>query len=252
MDAKKELELRYLEEARRASSLFPSGEFVPHEPPDFLLATQEGTLGIEVTELCCQGPRGEAARLGNVARNAKRLYSKRLGAKPVSVGPVFSRDADDMPVEELATSLAQFVFDHRDCNDNFSWDGPEGLPKGYSLVGVFKPLESEPEGRWQYSRAFETTLAPKELLDARIEEKNRRLPEYRKVASEVWLLIVNDLFLGPGEVCLRSEDLARWTFDFAFDRVLLFARQPGGAGEVIELRSERDGGSPRWPNPAPS
>jgi hypothetical protein len=52
------------------------------------------------------------------------------------------------------------------------------------------------------------------------------------------LLIVNDLFLGPGEVCLRSEDLAQWAFDFAFDKVLLFERQPGGSGKVIKLRRQ--------------
>lgn len=52
------------------------------------------------------------------------------------------------------------------------------------------------------------------------------------------MLIVNDLFLGPGEVCLRSEDLAQWAFDFAFDKVLLFERQPGGSGKVIKLRRQ--------------
>jgi hypothetical protein len=72
------------------------------------------------------------------------------------------------------------------------------------------------------------------MIAARIAEKNARVPVYRQAAPQSWLLIVNDLFLGPGEVCVREDDLARWRFDF--DRVLLFARQPGGGGEVFDLR----------------
>lgn len=235
MDRKKRVEAHYLEEARRASSIFPCGEAVPNEPLDFLLPGAAGTLGIEMTELCRQLERHEGARLGYVAPKAKRFYNKRPDTKPVSVSPAFSHHADGMSVDELAISLADFVYEHRD-GGSFSWNQPEGLPKGYCHIGVFEPVEWEHEGEWRYFRAFATTLAPKELLEARIAEKNLRLGEYRKIASEVWLLMINDLFIGPGEVCLRLGDLAQWTFDFAFDKVLLFERQPGGSGKVIELR----------------
>jgi hypothetical protein len=59
---------------------------------------------------------------------------------------------------------------------------------------------------------------------------------YRTSAPEVWLLIVNDHFLGPGEVRARPEDLTTWKFVFDFDKVLLFLREPGGNGDVIELQ----------------
>ena len=49
---------------------------------------------------------------------------------------------------------------------------------------------------------------------------------------------VNDLFLGPGEVSVYEDDLKDWTFDFSFDKVLGFRRQPGGSAEVIELRRQ--------------
>ena len=65
-----------------------------------------------------------------------------------------------------------------------------------------------------------------------------RVVDYRTVAREVWLLLVNDLFLGPGEVSVYEDDLKDWTFDFSFDKVLVFRRQPGGSGEVIELRRQ--------------
>jgi len=62
------------------------------------------------------------------------------------------------------------------------------------------------------------------------------VPEFRRSASDVWLLIINDQFLGPGEVQVRSEDLAEWEFSFDFGKVLLFSREPDSNGEVFELR----------------
>jgi hypothetical protein len=47
---------------------------------------------------------------------------------------------------------------------------------------------------------------------------------------------VNDQFLGPGEVYARPDNLAHWKFPFDFDKVLLFSREPGGTGEVIEIQ----------------
>jgi hypothetical protein len=88
-------------------------------------------------------------------------------------------------------------------------------------------ISGAPAPNWPHTR----------LIAAVIAEKNAHLPKYRKIAGEVWLLIVNDLFLGPGEVCARKDHLAEWTFTFDFDKVLLFSRQPGNSGEVIELRS---------------
>lgn len=69
-----------------------------------------------------------------------------------------------------------------------------------------------------------------------IAEKNARVAEYRLSAPQVWLLIVNDQFLGPGVVYVRLEYLAAWKLTFDFDKVLLFSREPGGTGEVIEIQ----------------
>jgi hypothetical protein len=236
MSNKKRIERIYLNEARAASSLFPAGEPVPHEPLDFLFETPSRLLGVEITELCHEDARKEGARLGYVVPKAKKLYDKRLDAKPVSVSPVLSHDADTMHVDVLATGLADFVYNHRAADNTFDWYHCEDIPKGFSQIGVFPPWEEiEPEGKWRHFRAFSTTLLPKDAFDARIAEKNARLNDYRQIAPEVWLLLVNDLFLGPGEVAVRVEDLKHWTFDFDFDKVLFFERQPGGTGKIIEL-----------------
>jgi hypothetical protein len=234
---KKRIERLYLEEARPASTVFPSGDPVPHDPLDFLFGSAGKTLGIEMTELCREDERREGARLGYVAPLAKRLYSKLPGANPVNVSPVFSLDADEFGVKELATGLAEFVYQHQEINRNLDWyECREAMPKGFFSIGVFPSTDDFPDQSWRYFRSSSTELATQEMIAAVIAEKNARLPEYRKIAGEVWLLIVNDLFLGPGEVCARTDYLAEWTFNFDFDRVLLFSRQPGGSGEVVELR----------------
>jgi hypothetical protein len=231
---KKRIELHYLEEARRASSLFPKGEPVPNDPLDFLF--DGGRVGVEITELCREAERHEGARLGYVAPKAKRPYEKR-GGHPVNVSPVFSLDVNETDVDELAQNLADFVYDHRDADQSIEWDKYD-LPTGYIHIGVFPPFEFEPEGNWRYFRGFDTTKATRDLLAARIAEKDPRVVDYRTVAREVWLLLVNELFLSPGEVSVCEDDLKDWTFDFFFDKVLVFRRQPGGSGEVIELRRQ--------------
>jgi len=64
--------------------------------------------------------------------------------------------------------------------------------------------------------------------------------EVEWVAREVWLLLVNDLVLGPGEVSVYEDDLKDWTFDFSFDKVLGFRRHP-----VDQRRSSNCDGSER-------
>ena len=138
---------------------------------------------------------------------------------PVNVSPAFSHDAEHIGVQQLADSLAEFVYTHRNANanDNITLD----LPDGYLQIGVFEPWEDKPDGDWRYFRTFSTVRASKELIEACIAEKNRKVATYRANAgaSDIWLLLINDLFLGPGEVHARSEDLARWTFTFDFDKV---------------------------------
>ena len=227
----KERERAYLNEALSAApSIFPHGKVENHDPLDFLIED----VGIEMTELCREHERGEAARLGYVASRAKQRYTARPGATPVSVSPVFSRAAQELGLKALVKGLADFVHAHRDCHRSFS--ASDGLPAGYSHIGIFPRLELEAnDGEWRHFRAGDTVLASKDLLEERIAAKDDRVAAYREDAVQVWLLMVNDLFVGPGEVAFRDEDIAEWSFGSKFDRLLLFERQPGGSGKVSEL-----------------
>ncbi len=227
---KKAAEINSVEEARRASSIIPNGELVPHECPDFLLRADSGTIGIEVTELCLTEPRAEAGRLAKVPDKAKAIYGRLANAEPIGVNVLFSERVENVHFDALTNSLARFVHAHRGKRGQFY----EDLPEGYFFIGIFEP--PVPTARWQSGRSSDTVRASRELLEHRIVQKNQRVQAYRLSSPAVWLLIVNDLLLGAGEVYVRHDDFAEWKFAFDFDKVLLFSRQPGGGGDVIDLQ----------------
>jgi hypothetical protein len=233
-DRKKEIEKYYTEEARRASSIFPEGELIPHERPDFLLRLETGTLGIEVTQLCREEPRAEAGRLAKLSEKAKAFYTELPASEPIDVSFGFSRRATDLTLKQLAHSLAGLAHTRR---KNTGVCPTRDLPDGYCYIAIHTPCSQlNPTGHWHSGRAFDTVLVTKQMIESRIEGKNLCLTDYRLAAFELWLLIVNDQFLGPGEVYADPNELAQWKFKFDFQKVLLFARTPDGGGKVFELQ----------------
>jgi hypothetical protein len=157
------------------------------------------TIGIEVTELCREEPRAEAGRLSKVPDRAKELYNRYPQAESVDVSAAFWR-AENVHFNVLTLSLADFVYTNRDAKGK---GFKRNLPEGFCHIGIFQPLRDEP--KWHAGRAFDTIVAPQGLIAARIAEKNGRVKDYKLSASEAWLLIVNDQFLGPGEVYARPD-----------------------------------------------
>ena len=231
---KKRIEKLYVEEARSVSLIFPGGDLIPHENPDFLLSTGSETYGIEVTELCRERPRMEAATLSRIPKKAKALYNGTTGTEPIDVSLAFSRHATDLHPNQLTHSLVEFVYARRESRGICA---SKDLPDGYCHIGIHEPhSQIDRTGRWHGIRAFDVEIASKQLIESRIVNKSARLAKYREAATVVWPLIVNDQFLGPGEVYARPDDLAEWEFSFEFEKVLLFVREPGGGGKVFELQ----------------
>jgi hypothetical protein len=235
----KRVERYYLDQARKVSSIFPLGEVTAAEHPDFLIHVEDGVIGIEVTELCDQGLRSFAGKQELVVRRAKQRYVAASGSVPVDVTVAFAPEAEAIPGGELIDHLAAFVSENRERFLSRTIEKPYfDHSKGFIYIGIHSVLPDEdPTGRWQGMAAFAKTVAPQELLKEYIEDKNDKVPAYRLSAPIVWLLLVSDQFLGAGELYARPEDLARWRFDFDFDKVLLFTREIGNDGsEVHELQ----------------
>jgi hypothetical protein len=235
----KRVERYYLDQARKVSSILPLGEVTAAERPDFLIHAEDGVIGIEVTELCDQRPRSFAGKQQLVVRRAKQRYIAASGSVPVDVTVAFAPQAEGIPGGELIVYLAAFVSENRERFLSRTIKEPYfDHSKGFIHIGIHSTLPGEdPTGRWQGIAAFAKTVAPEELLKEYIAEKNDRVPVYRLSAPVVWLLLVSDQFLGAGELYTRPEDLARWRFDFDFDKVLLLTREIGDEGsEVHELQ----------------
>jgi hypothetical protein len=193
-DRKKQIENLYVEEARRASTIFPRGVLLPYENPDFLLRVGDETLGIEVTELCREKPRHEGATLARIPEKAKARYNALPGSGPIDVSLAFSRRAIPLGPKQLTDSLVEFIYARRESRGKCA---SNKLPDGYCHIGIHEPHQQiDPTGHWHGVRAFDVEIASKELVESRIATKDARLQTYRNAATEVWLLIVNDQFLG--------------------------------------------------------
>jgi hypothetical protein len=136
-------------------NLFPKGELVPHEKPDFLLHRDSRTIGIEVTELCREEPRAEGGRLAKIPEKAKARYGQLGTAEPVDVSLAFSRHAASVSFEQLTNSLVEFVYARRESK---GISPTRDLPEGYCHIGIHPPLETFAAGDLSRSRSTRRVL----------------------------------------------------------------------------------------------
>ena len=117
---KKRQERCFIKQAMQACpSLFPSGELVKCERPDWLLKTGSETIGIEVTQLFQHSqkrggftPQSYDGDVKKVVCRAKELYHE-MGGAPVgvNVNPT-TFDGRRIDPDHMAESLACFVKKH--------------------------------------------------------------------------------------------------------------------------------------------
>jgi len=73
--AKKGEERRFVEILAKESAAFPPSKLIDSESPDFLVATSEGVLGIEVTKIHhANEPRQQESECRSLVDAARRLY----------------------------------------------------------------------------------------------------------------------------------------------------------------------------------
>lgn len=237
MTDKKMGEARMLDAARKAGAPIPAGE-IHGEEPDFTFNTENGTLGVEVTELLRPASRNhgivpvEEENFHNeVIRTAQQQYCTTVAATPASL-IVYFANAKGMRQDKrkIAQTLVDFVKEnvHR-ANPVIALSGNE-VPHGFGAMSI-----TAGPGDWWCGESGGTNLneIPRQLA-SRILAKNKLLPTYRTNLprdARVWLL----LYSRP--TVARSIPvpfgIERMGFQFDFDRVFWFASLEN---QVVEIQ----------------
>jgi hypothetical protein len=232
----KVLELDHFECFKKCCPVFPSGE-VTHldngqDPPDFIVETAEGRLGIEHTEYVRPIPPGRHSLQGQEERR-KRIMNKAQKLYEMTGMPVVHVTAHWMKKLELrnhdeqtfANQIASIV------KQNLPAEGQHiSLDRGVSNVVL--PLDMAFLYIWRpaHARSFfccdDWGWIPKlqiEEIQTKINEKANKLMAARHKVDELWLLIVTDGGT-PSRWGEPSDSLKQHGFVFQCDRAFILQR----------------------------
>ena len=236
---KKERERYIIEATRQRSTLFPAGDLVPDECPDWLIPS--ASLGVEVSELLpakregarFSGPQVSSFQEAVVAAAQEHYYSF-ADAPPADVLVFFrndwtrKRDMDHM-AEELSsfvrlnypTGLEECITLESVSRDVLGW------VDGLSVVRILRG-----KGRWQAGGAGSIESIVYEEIAQRIAGKDLRLPDYHRrfPGWQMWLLLSTRIRV-LHSVSIPQE-IAHWQFKTDFDKVILSSWEDG----VIDLQ----------------
>lgn len=245
MDDQKRIEKYYLNLARSWYSPFPSGNLIESKSPDFIIDTPAGPLGIEVTRLFQPSsassfpPKQVESFREEIIRRAEKIYLE-SGNPPVDVTAYFTDHPKKQDKERLPRLLAEFVCANYPAEDkvlmfNKKHLAPTSISGFVDVMSIAPPLPGRTRS-WTAGMHGQTILLTDNLLAQAISKKNRKIASYRDRVSEVWLLIVADLFPPSASFSVPNE-VDGWRFEFKFDRVLLLSREDSKVWDIA--RNER-------------
>lgn len=233
----KEIERRVIEWARQNSTLIPSGELQEFERPDWRIPS--ASIAIEVSLLLpgkSDGALFSPPQLSKfqeqVVTIAEQTYRELRGPGPVDVLVYFVNDwGQKRDPKAMGLALAQFVLSNYP-SDALSVTLDETTPDGFAVIRIERI-----DGGWGTGSLNSIQVLTYEQLRARIEGKNRHVPEYRARIPQgwqVWLLFGTS----PSVLWTVStpHEVTAWRFACGFDRVLLHSWEHG----VLQLNTVKD------------
>jgi len=197
----------------------PDATYEKSESPDYLIGNNEVTIGIELTRFYPSPVKGdkpeqELEALTNLAvETAHKKYIKN-GGDAIYIdfhisrnGPKNKKQAYDLgnriAAEILTHGWQQLKFDAisevEDCTVRSSLDGVDDL--------------------WQGGCGGFVQNASMEDIQIIIDKKSQKVPNYREKCSQVWLILVHDVFRGGAGYALNTQSTDE-IFVREFDRVL--------------------------------
>ena len=195
---KKERERLLLETFLRIERI--ASKIVDREAPDFEITIEDRTVGVEVTEIHQPTGPGEvplqaiASITREIVERAERLY-RDSSSESLRVSVAFSSNARLRSIrrDEAASLLLQIVQSTLiQPGKDLEWRPTNRqdlhFAELFSRVHIYRQPNDYPP-HWLVVTAGWVAPLTMGLLQERIDEKSRRIAEYRNTLPEVWLLL---------------------------------------------------------------
>ena len=226
-DKKKALEANKLILFALYYAEFPDGIISVHEPPDFILSTQDREIGIELTDVYVEllnhshMPHQEKIKSKIVQKAFD--YHRRNGGERVNASFTFESNTHycDSDVDQIAEHLAKCI--------------PASLSRSKELLTVWREPHWPPGLEWLMGRSpmsyegddhlWELDLtgsvySSEDFIQKTLDKKETRLGGYRKAGcDEFWLLLI---IPGQSPASFMSQPKSGYSFKTSFDRVFAY------------------------------
>jgi hypothetical protein len=219
-------EWKHFEMFRRLLPDFSTGAVRKVDPPaaDFRVDTPHGPIGIELTRII-NAPRREQEKLRNAAVEAGRLEYMQRGLPVVHASFFWSKK----PLPKLSEStrlgrtLADFIEARIPKSETahlkLEWEELQAAGLGdllhfvhiHRIPGISTLSWGSPDAEWVGSQSA--------LVPELVAKKMKKLPEYRRSCTQVWLLLIAD-----GEELSGMVDeaaLVQEVIEASFERIYL-------------------------------
>lgn len=243
---KKEIERYHIELFRETLSEFPSGTIIDSEEPDFLIEDSGKVIGIEITELYHEAP--QSARPMQALENlTEQVVDEARSIHAINGGPVLTvRVEFDLGPKfgksrraEVASKLAELVLATNvdvggEVKLQNEYDDLDAFPKEIARIRIQRsPFRSRP--LWSAPRAAFIPRLDVELLQERIDEKNKRAAAYRQKSQEIWLVIVHNLSFSLASSFDRCDEAFKHSYRSNFNRTFMLNVFDKRSDELITI-----------------
>ncbi len=175
------------------------------ECPDMVIRTNEGRVGVEITELFNTATDGDDRHsLKASESNAQKIVSRASeiycsnGSHHAHVSVHFDLGSDNLRKkscqEQIAKELAELVANHKlgpDSHKTWRQDGTGLLRNEIRFVNMLGVPNPE-MAHWSAPSAGWVTRMALETLQRCVDGKARHLEKYRQRVETIWLLIASD------------------------------------------------------------
>ncbi len=244
-DDKKRIE-KYLLTSFMKHAAIPASIVDAPEPPDFIIEHEGRRIGVELTETFIEVNGGSHSRQAQenkarrIMQKAHAFHKTLWPSARVNVQVNFfpGRIRPNENLEETAQQLALLVGCHPVSPGQAivlrSEEYDDEFPDSVARVRIYGLDDHGPQEQWTEAGAGWVAPLTRQHIEERIEAKAKRLPKYRNVIAENWLVIATK-GSSPSQFFNRDSLQSLGSFASPFERTYFFDNL---SGTVISLTAQ--------------